>query len=999
MADRPHPRFRSAPFLLPAWLRHGYIPLLVLAATLFIAYQAWKSTQSHIYQEQQIRFHFRSNEAYNHIIERMAAYEQVLRGIQGLFAASDRVSRREFHSYVTTLALDENFPGIQGVGFVPLVHDTEKAAHIAALRAEGFHNYTIKPSGTRPVYAPVGYIEPFSGSNLRAFGYDLLSESARRAALEWARDHGTAAITSKVCLVQSTGTNPQAGFLMYLPVYRTNSLHNTLAQRRNNLIGWVGAPFWMNDLMVGILGGRDDEVDIEIYDGAEPSDANLMYDNDLSRHTNGTRPRFQASRPLEIAGHRWTMVVSSLPLFENGDNGHDTLLVAVTGISASILLTLITWLLVRGRSRALQAAHAERVTAQALQEAEKLAKIGHFDYNPRTDETYWSEGLERIWGFEPGTRHRQFHEFLATIHPDDLQTILDSDADKNWHETSTEFRIIRADGAIRHICSYGYREFAPDGTITRVFGINKDITDRKHTEEAILHSRDYYLQLLESFPALVWRAGLDGKCDYFNHTWLTFTGRSLAEELGYGWADGVHPDDISSCLHTYYAAFECRQPFSMEYRLRCHDGTYRWIVDHGSPYYDQNGTFAGYIGSCYDIHAQKTAELALKEAHEQLEQRVAERTAELTEANLQLGESRSLLTKAQQQARLGCWKWDLHRNLITWSDELYALFGCNPEQPPPAYAKCGSLFTQESYNRLDHAIAHALATGDDSKLNLDLEIVRTDGTHRYCLGHGEIICDEAGQITQLHGTLQDVTEWKLLEQQLFEAKKLESIGQLVSGVAHEVRNPLNAILAVTEALFREKSIEDNPEFEPYIQHIRNQVKRLAHLMSDLLDLGKPIQPTNIQQLPLRALCHEAVELWPDSNGNSARRIRLIDDLHDEPLVMADGIKLQQAIFNLLDNAAQHSPATTEIIVSLLRSKNARSACIYVTDAGHGIPADRISRVFEPFYSKRKGGTGLGLALVKHFIEGMGGSVAIWNNVSSSGCTAEICIPLAPEELV
>ena len=121
------------------------------------------------------------------------------------------------------------------------------------------------------------------------------------------------------------------------------------------------------------------------------------------------------------------------------------------------------------------------------------------------------------------------------------------------------------------------------------------------SERQLSASRDFYLSVLENFPALIWRAGLDAKCDYFNRTWLEFTGRSLAQERGDGWADGVHPDDLQRCIDIYLGAFHHRQNFSMEYRLRRHDGEYRWIIDIGRPFHDINGEFIGYLGTCFDV--------------------------------------------------------------------------------------------------------------------------------------------------------------------------------------------------------------------------------------------------------------------------------------------------------------------------------------------------------------------------------------------------------------
>jgi PAS domain S-box-containing protein len=155
----------------------------------------------------------------------------------------------------------------------------------------------------------------------------------------------------------------------------------------------------------------------------------------------------------------------------------------------------------------------------------------------------------------------------------------------------------------------------------------------------ICRSRDYYLKILEDFPALIWRAGTDAKCDYFNRTWLAFAGRALEQELGDGWVEGVHPDDREKCLTTYRDAFASRKPFVQEYRMQRHDGEYRWLIDHARPLYDQRGTFAGFIGSCHDVTERKQAEegLSLSERRfRELNEELAHQTAALEEANQEL---------------------------------------------------------------------------------------------------------------------------------------------------------------------------------------------------------------------------------------------------------------------------------------------------------------------------------------------------------------------------
>lgn len=190
-----------------------------------------------------------------------------------------------------------------------------------------------------------------------------------------------------------------------------------------------------------------------------------------------------------------------------------------------------------------------------------------------------------------------------------------------------EVRCRAKDGSIIHFEVSASPWMSSDGTFISTRCILRNITDRKLNEDTIAKTRDFYLTLFDEFPSLIWRSGLDGKCDYFNKTWLQFTGKTLEQEMGYGWSSGVHVNDLDHCYDTYINAFNLRQTFEMEYRLLRHDGIYRWIVDIARPFYDIDGSFAGYIGSCYDITDRKQAEEALKDNEEQF-RRIVETASE-----------------------------------------------------------------------------------------------------------------------------------------------------------------------------------------------------------------------------------------------------------------------------------------------------------------------------------------------------------------------------------
>jgi PAS domain S-box-containing protein len=159
-----------------------------------------------------------------------------------------------------------------------------------------------------------------------------------------------------------------------------------------------------------------------------------------------------------------------------------------------------------------------------------------------------------------------------------------------------------------------------EGEPRQYIAIRADITERKNAESLIRESESRFRIVADSAPVLIWMAGTDTHCNFFNKPWLDFTGRTMEQELGDGWANGVHPEDLKECLEQYLKAFNAREPFALQYRLRRYDGEYRWISDHGVPRYEADGRFAGFIGSCVDVTEQKLAQEALIKSFAEIKQ-------------------------------------------------------------------------------------------------------------------------------------------------------------------------------------------------------------------------------------------------------------------------------------------------------------------------------------------------------------------------------------------
>ncbi len=329
--------------------RHA--PWLVLSVSLAITLLLWQNAYRASIQEQKIEFDFQVSGIGDRIHRRITYYTQVLHSVRAFYLNQHYMERQEFTGYVASLEITRNFPGIQGISYAPLINDDYKAAHIDSVRRAGLPSYDIKPEGQHPSYAPVAYIEPLDERNSRALGFDNLSSPARKATLELARDTDGMAISEKLVLKQEEGQTTHPGFLMFLPVYLQDHAHDTVAARRANIKGWFAASFRMDDLMECVLDETSRKLRIDIFDGAI-SETNRMY-GPPENADGQPSPRYSVTVPVDFGGRKWTMRFASLPQFEAERHRSSERNVAVAGVLSSLLLSLITWRLMRARKREL----------------------------------------------------------------------------------------------------------------------------------------------------------------------------------------------------------------------------------------------------------------------------------------------------------------------------------------------------------------------------------------------------------------------------------------------------------------------------------------------------------------------------------------------------------------------------------------------------------------------------------------------------------------------
>jgi diguanylate cyclase (GGDEF)-like protein len=297
------------------------------------------------------------------IQERMRSYEQVLRGGGGLFAASAKVSRDDWRRFVDTLNIHDSYPGVRGVHYAPRVTLQELTAHIAAVQAEGFPLYTVRPDGARAEYFPDLWPEPGDERGRRVMGFDGYADPVRRAAMDRARDTGRPMVSGKVKLAGEV-KDDVPGFVYYYPVYAREMPVSTVEERRRALTGFIFCPIRMPDLMEGLGAQARDTIDIEIYNGPVPNEAGLMYDDDGVRRalSGGDPPAFGLARRVEFGGNVWTVYFEASPKFIAGIDASTPTLILAAGMVLSVIVTVLIWSLLTSEALALTASMHDGLT-------------------------------------------------------------------------------------------------------------------------------------------------------------------------------------------------------------------------------------------------------------------------------------------------------------------------------------------------------------------------------------------------------------------------------------------------------------------------------------------------------------------------------------------------------------------------------------------------------------------------------------------------------------
>lgn len=499
--------------------------------------------------------------------------------------------------------------------------------------------------------------------------------------------------------------------------------------------------------------------------------------------------------------------------------------------------------------------------------------------------------------------------------------------------------------------------------------------ERLKAQEEVRKSRDYYLTLFDKFPALIWRANSGGECDYFNSTWLAFTGRSLEQELRGGWLEGIHPEDHEQCIRSLSEAMKFRKGFITEYRLRRFDGQYRWVTNHGQPFFWLDGEFIGYVGVCIDIHDRWLMAEALRESQNRFEQ-VSDHVGEwIWEVD-----STGLYTYSNNVVSriLGYQSEELVNKL-----HFYDLFPSDQREALKA----------EAFVHIFKGIPFVKHLNACQHKNGEILVLETNGTP---------IFDNNHKLLGYRGVDTNMTERKRIEAEIFRSQRLESIGRLAGGIAHDLNNVLAPIIMAVP-LLRDENIDQSSL--PLLEIIESNARRGAAIVRQVLAFAKgaEIQQTAVQpSFLLEEMAKIISETFPKS---IELRTKIAPNLIQ---INGDPTQLHQVLMNLCVNARDAMPqggvltlTAENVELDDLGASTASQApqssayvLITVADTGMGISEDNFPKIFDPFFSTKgpHSGTGLGLSSVMGIIKSHSGFIQV-HSQPGQGTQFKIYLPV------
>jgi len=560
-----------------------------------------------------------------------------------------------------------------------------------------------------------------------------------------------------------------------------------------------------------------------------------------------------------------------------------------------------------------------------------------------------------------------------TVHPDDLPRAIAviTHSMTSGHPYEIVERIRRFDGVYRWFQVRGLPLRDSNGRIARWYVLLTDIDDLKRAEEALAASERNLKLIIDTIPALAWSARPDGSVEFFNQLYLDFIGLSAEQASGWGWTAAVHPEDLNGLSATWQRIMASEAPGEGEARLRRHDGSYRWFLFRANPLRDESGVIAKWYGVNTDIEDRKRAEAELRRAYDSF-------------------------ADAQRLSQTGSFITDLVGDDHNWSDEAYRIFEFEPGTKVTVQ-RVRDIVHPDDLPSFDSVIARGLS---GVNVSFAFRIVTSRGAVKHVRGVAHVIEQ------MFVGALQDVTESMVAEEALNRARselahvaRVTTLSTLTASIAHEVNQPLSGIITNAGTCLR--MLDANP---PNVEGARETARRTirdGNRASEVIMRLRALfskREFTLESLDLNEATREVIAL--SLSELQRNRVVLQSELADDlPNVIGDRIQLQQVILNLLRNASDAMLGLHDrprpLLIRTEREDGDRVR-VSVRDAGVGVDAQSMNKLFDAFYTTKSDRMGIGLSVSRSIIERHHGR--LWAEPNDGpGATFSLSIPCAPRD--
>lgn len=917
-----------------AFVRTKLMITVIALVSLMIATFVWSLSKTYFDNRAQEIFEVKVHTNMDHLEKRLLMYEHVLRSGVAYFEGSENVSRQEWHQFIETLQLQKYYPGMQGMGFSLMITPDNVTNVEKQMQREGFQAFALKPKGERDQYSAILYLEPQNKRNLNAIGYDMYSESTRRAAMDQARDTGLPSASGRVKLVQEIDSDVQPGILMYLPLYKIGEKIDTVQERRKALVGFVYSPYRMQNLLNAIV-LKDSLVNFEVYDGNKKSGSTFLY---RSFQPSSYSSQHHALHTMTVGGRVWTIYLSSTPEFDAAMDSKYPVLLTLTGVllylsSLAIIVTLIRSKKIVKKQR--NKLESNRIWLKTLL---KSATDGVHILDSEGKLIECSSSFIQSLGYSEEDVHAlTIFDWEAQTSKEILLSIMDS---ITQHPLSFETTHRRKDGSIFDV-EITTRAIIVDNK-RYLYASSRDISVRKNMEKALLYGKETAQNYLDIVDVMIVMVDLDKKVKLINRRGCEILGYASNEIIGKNWFDNFLPRQVQNTLNTLANRLvdlhDC--PPYYENPVLTKSGEERLIAWRNTQLYNENGNLIGFLSSGEDITEIRKAQKKLLES-EKFYRTIFSSVNEaiiILEKNI-IVDCNTLaleLFVKDKEAFIGVNILDFAKH-IECQENDFSFYHDTAIKGRSTNTRCSFVSGNETDQIKVIDIFLSSFSGDDNKT---IMIAR--------------------DITQ------QLEEEKLFRKQMRQAQ----MGEMISMIAHQWRQPLAIINAITSQLRLKETLKD--ENDPFV--IENLIKieqqsiHLSQTISDYRDFFRPDKPKEYTYLS--TVVDHSLNLI--DHALKTHGIQIERSIKNDLNLFTYRNELLQVMIALLKNSLdafiENRIEAGKIIITIDQEDD--YGIIRIVDNAGGISPTIIDKLFIPYFTtKNKNlGTGLGLYMSKTIIE-------------------------------